>query len=144
MYVYLHSYCNLFIYYFISFFSLLSLLVSVFLIFFSSLISTSFFLLSHSSFIFASMGLINLFFSHSLPVGPLCRRRLRLEWVWSTLGFCLNGSGFRLDIGFGSDQPWEWETKKNHKAWVWEIWASSWWWPVAAPRILFRGVIKKF
>ena len=117
---------------------------SPFFSFFFSLISTSFFLLSHSSFIFASMGLINLFFSHSLPVGPLRRRRLRLEWVWSTLGFCLNGSGFRLDIGFGSDQPWEWETKKNHKAWVWEIWVSSWWWPVVAPGILFKGVIKKF
>ena len=105
---------------------------SPFFSFFFSLISTSFFLLSHSSFIFASMGLINLFFSHSLPVGPLRRRRLQLEWVWSTLGFCLNGSGFRLDLGFGSDQPWEWEMKKSQSLGLrdlgFDLMVARWWW----------------
>ena len=99
---YLHSYCSSSIYYFINFFSLLSLLVSVFLIFFLSLISASFFLLSHSLFTLcfngsdqpllfsftpcwssssastsAWMGLINLGFL--------------LEWVWVSAW-----SGFRL------------------------------------------------
>ena len=30
----------------------------------------------------------------------------------STLSFGLNGFGFWLHLGFDSDQPWEWETKK--------------------------------
>ena len=140
---YLHSYCSSSIYYFINFFSLLSLLVSIFLIF----------SLSYLCFFFPSL---------SLPIHSL------LQWVWSTSSFLIHsllvlfvGVDFSLN---GSDQPWvsawmglgfgliwvsapinhENEKQNNHKAWVWEIWASSWWWPVAAPGILFRGVIKKF
>ena len=104
--------------YFVIFFSLLSLLVFVFSFFFLSCLCFFFPSLSlliysllqwvwstsssTSSFQPASMGLINLFFSHSFSVGPLCRRRLRLEWVWSTFTpinlfvFAWSGLGFSL------------------------------------------------
>ena len=108
--IYLHGYCISFIIILLIFFSLLSLLVSVFL----SLVFAYFFLLSHSSF--------TLYFNGSDQ--PLLFNLL--QWVWSTsfflihsllvlfvgvnfglngsnkpllqstLGFCLNGSGFRL------------------------------------------------
>ena len=134
--VYLHSYCSSFII-ILLIFSLSCLYWSVFLIF----------SLSCLCFFFPSLSLL----IHSL-----------LQWVWSTcsflihsllvlfvgvdfglngsnqpslrstLGFCLNGSRFQLDLGFGSNQPWEWETKKSQSLGLRDLgfclMVAGWWW----------------
>ena len=129
--------------------SLLSLLVSVFLIFFSplSLLLFSFSLTPHS--LSASMGLINLFiglFFSTCFNGSNQPLLFSFTLYWSSS--LVSTSAWMGLINLHSNQPWvsawmglgfgliwvsapinhENEKLKNHKAWVWEIWVSAWWW----------------
>ena len=111
--------------------SLLSLLVSVFLIFFSllSLLLFSFSLTPHS--LSALMGLINLFvglFFSTCFNGSDQPLLFSFTLCWSSLlastSAWMGLINFRSDqpwvfawmgLGFGFNQPWEWETKKITK-----------------------------
>ena len=130
--VYLHSYCSSFII-ILLIFSLSCLYWSQFFSFFLSLVSASFFLLSHSSFTLYFNGSDQpLLFSFTLCWSSssastsvwmgLVNLRSDQPWVSAWMGL-----GFNL-IWVSAPINHENEKRKNHKAWVWEIWVFAWWW----------------
>ena len=135
--VYLHSYCSSFII-ILLIFSLSCLYWSQFFSFFLSLVSASFFLLSHSSFTLYFNGSDQpVLFSFTLCWSSssastlawmgLINLRSNQPWVSAWMGL-----GFNLILGFGSDQPWEWETKKSQSLGLRDLgfclMVAGWWW----------------
>ena len=128
--------------------SLLSLLVSVFLIFFSllSLLLFSFSLTPHS--FSASMGLINLFiglFFSTYFNGSDQALLFSFTLCWSSssastlawmglINLCSNQPWVSawMGLGFNFDQPWEWETKKSQSLGPRDLgfglMVAGWWW----------------
>ena len=151
--VYLHDYYSSSIYYFINFFSLVS--VGLHFSHFISLLSLLLFSFSLTPrSLSASTGLINLFASLFFSTcfnGSNQPLLFSFTLCWfSSLASISTWMGL---INFCSDQPWvsawmglgfdfiwvsapinhENEKQKNHKTWVWEIWVSDlmvvgWWW----------------
>ena len=104
--VYLHSYCSSFII-ILLIFSLSCLYWSQFFSFFLSLVSASFFLLSHSSFTLCFNGLINLFiglFFSTYFNGSDQPLLFSFTLCWSSL--LASTSAWMGLINLRSDQPW--------------------------------------
>ena len=118
---------------------------SLFFSFFFSLLSLllfSFSLTPHS--LSASMGLINLFFSTYFNESDqpllfsftLCwssSSALTSAWM-SLINLCSDQPWVSawMGLGFGSDQPWEWETKKSQSLGLRDLgfglMVAGWWW----------------